>query len=144
MIEIKQLNEVTPEVVSAFTRLLAQLSPDCQVLEIERFQKIVNNESVYGFGAHNPAIIGTLTLALISTPSGTKAWIEDVVVDISVRKQGVGKQLIQYGIDFAKELKVASVNLTSRAERVAANELYKEMGFILRETNVYRLVINPA
>lgn len=142
MIEIKRLEEVTPEIASIFARLMTQLSSDSQVLGMDELRMIIKNENTYVFVACNPEIIGTLTLAIISTPSGTKAWIEDVVVDMTARKQGVGRKLIQYAIDFATDLKVSSVNLTSRPERTAANELYKGMGFVLRDTNVYRLTVS--
>lgn len=142
MIEIKRLENITPEVATDFTNLMSQLTPDCQILEIEDLQKIIDNKNIYVFVACNPIIVGTLTLALVPTPSGTKAWIEDVVVDTSVRKQGVGKKLLQHAIDFATALNVSTVNLTSRPERIAANKLYQEMGFVLRETNVYRFAIN--
>lgn len=142
MIEIKRLDEITPEVTIAFANLISQLTPDCRQLEAQYLQKIIDNENTFVFVACNPTIIGTLTLALVSTPSGTKAWIEDVVVDASARKQGVGKKLLQHAIGFATELNISSINLTSRPERIAANKLYQEMGFVLRETNVYRLAIN--
>ncbi|MFV0418189.1 MAG: GNAT family N-acetyltransferase [Dysgonomonas sp.] len=142
MIEIKRLYEITPEVATVFINLMSQLTPDSQILEVQYLQKIIDNENIYVFVACNPEIIGTLTLALVSTPSGTKAWIEDVVVDALARKQGVGKKLLLHAIDFATELSVSSINLTSKPERIAANKLYQEMGFVLRETNVYRLAIN--
>lgn len=142
MMEIKRLVEITPEVITAFSSLMPQLSPDCTRLRAEELQRIIDSENIYVFVACNPAVIGTLTLVVMPTPSGTKAWIEDVVVDASVRKQGTGRKLLRHAIDFATELKVSSVNLTSKPERVSANKLYKEMGFVLRETNVYRLTIN--
>ena len=40
------------------------------------------------------------------------------------------------------ELAPVDLNLTSKPERVAANELYRKMGFERRETNVYSLRIN--
>jgi ribosomal protein S18 acetylase RimI-like enzyme len=39
----------------------------------------------------------------------------------------------------ARALGCATVDLTSRPSREAANHLYQRAGFELRETNVYRL-----
>lgn len=142
MIEIRQLGKITPEETIAFANLISQLSPDSRLLEMKDLQKIVDNKNVYVFVACNPAIVGTLTLAVVSTPGGTKAWIEDVVVDASARKQGIGNKLLHHAIEIAATLKVSSVNMTSRPDRIEANKLYQEMGFVLRETNVYRLVLD--
>lgn len=39
------------------------------------------------------SIVGALTLIHFRIPTGIRAWIEDVVVDVSARGQGVGKAL---------------------------------------------------
>ena len=80
-----------------------------------------------------------LTFVTLSIPTGTRDWIEDVVVDTSVRGQGLGKQLVEKALEEAKSAGTATVHLTSRPAREAANALYRSLGFELRETNVYRL-----
>lgn len=49
-------------------------------------------------------VIGMVTAQLvISTAQGTpSAWIEDMVVDTAYRERGVGKQLLQKVLDWAK------------------------------------------
>ena len=83
-------------------------------------------------------IVGTLTLTLVELPTGLRASIEDVVVDESVRGQGAGQALAREAMNLAQAAGARSVDLTSRAERTAANCLYERLGFRLRETNVYR------
>ena len=82
-----------------------------------------------------------LTIGTYDFLSGTKVWIEDVVVDESQRGKGIGKELTLFAIGFAKSLGAESVELTSRPSRIAANSLYKKLGFVLRETNVYRYTL---
>jgi len=41
-------------------------------------------------------------------------------------------------IDRARELGCTTVDLTSRPSREAANRLYQRVGFVQRETNIYR------
>lgn len=54
------------------------------------------------------------------------------------RNQGIGRGLMEHIIDFARrELTSVDLHLTSRPERVAANELYLKMGFGRKGTNVY-------
>ncbi|MCP4331732.1 MAG: GNAT family N-acetyltransferase [Gammaproteobacteria bacterium] len=70
--------------------------------------------------------------------TGIRAWIEDVVVSEIARGKGVGQSLSNHAVSLASTLGAKTVDLTSRPSRVAANELYKKVGFTQRETNVYR------
>ena len=67
-----------------------------------------------------------------------RAWIEDVIVDEASNGQGIGTALTAAMIERARALGCATVDLTSRPSREAANHLYKKVGFELRDTNVYR------
>jgi ribosomal protein S18 acetylase RimI-like enzyme len=51
---------------------------------------------------------------------------------------GIGKALTEACLEKAREIGLREVNLTSNPTREAANNLYQSMGFIQRETNVYR------
>jgi ribosomal protein S18 acetylase RimI-like enzyme len=46
-------------------------------------------------------------------------------------------------IGVAHQQGVRSVDLTSRASRTAANRLYQQLGFQLRDSNVYRYQPQP-
>ena len=70
--------------------------------------------------------------------TGTRAWIEDVVVSENARGKGVGKLLAAEAIKLAEKYGAKTVDLTSRPSREAANNLYISAGFQQRETNVYR------
>jgi len=140
--KIYKLTLVTDVVVEAFANLIPQLAPGCPLPTKEDLEAIVNSKHTLLFMAeeHNE-FLGTMTLVLNKIPTGDKVWIEDVVVDKSARGKGVGVKLIQYSIDYAKTKKLMSINLTSSPDRVAANQLYQKLGFIQRETNVYRLTL---
>ena len=64
-----------------------------------------------------------------------------MVVDEAARGRGVGEALNRHAIDRAGQLGAVTVDLTSRPKRVAANRLYQKIGFLPRDTNVYRLEI---
>ena len=83
-------------------------------------------------------IVGLLTLVVFRIPTGMRAWIEDVVVDESARGAGVGESLNRAALDEARRKGAKTVDLTSRPSRAAANRLYQRLGFVARETNVYR------
>ena len=104
------------------------------------FKNILASGNTHFFIAEleNKEIVGMLTIVTYNIPTGTKVWIEDVVVDGSQRGKGVGKELIKFAIEYSGSLGAKSVALTSRPSRVEANELYKKMGFVQYETNVYK------
>jgi len=83
-------------------------------------------------------IVGSLTLVLFRAPTGPRAWIEDVVVTTAIRGRGVGAALVHAANARAATAGSRTVDLTSRPSREAANRLYVRLGFVQRETNVYR------
>jgi len=66
-----------------------------------------------------------------------QAVIEDMIVDDAYRGKGYGQKMLLELIDWAKKEGVDAIELTSNPKRIAANELYKKVGFILHPTNHY-------
>ncbi|WP_427185461.1 GNAT family N-acetyltransferase [Bordetella bronchialis] len=124
-------------------RLLPELSSSAPAISAEGLREITASPATVLFVARSgsQAIVGTLTLACFLLPTGRRAWIEDVIVDPDSRGLGVGKALCQAAIQYATGLGVVSIDLTSRPSRVAANQLYRKLGFQQRETNVYRYTV---
>ncbi|HVA09901.1 MAG TPA: GNAT family N-acetyltransferase [Acidimicrobiales bacterium] len=87
-------------------------------------------------------IVGMLTLAVFTVPTGVRAWVEDVVVDDAARGAGVASALVTAALEHAARQGARTVDLTSRPEREAANRLYLRLGFERRETNVYRRTLD--
>ena len=132
---------ITKKVLKAMEKLIPQLCADCEVPPKEYLEQIIHSNTSFLFLAEDDEIIGSSTLILNQIPTCKKAWIEDVVVDKNHRGKGIGKKLIEFAIAFAINKDVSKIDLTSKPERVAANELYKNLGFKRRNTNVYRLEI---
>ena len=87
-------------------------------------------------------IVGCASLCVFDSPTGRKGHIEDVVVSSACRGQHLGRKLLEYILDYARtNLAPIDIHLTSRPSRVAANTLYRSLGFEPRDTNVYRLII---
>jgi NAD+ diphosphatase len=66
-----------------------------------------------------------------------QAVIEDMIVDSVYRGKGLGRELLNDLVVWAKENGVEVIELTSNPKRIAANELYKKHGFKLHPTNHY-------
>lgn len=126
--------------LSGLSRLLAQLSDNPSVLTPDSLSRLLGNPStrLYVLRDETGVVQATATLCLCSSPTGTKAWVEDVVVDVSCRRRGYARALIDRLRDDARDLGAKAVMLTSRPVRVAANALYVAAGFERRDTNVYR------
>jgi len=139
-VHITQATTVSDELVAAFARLVPQLSNSAPAPTRAELEAIVESPATTLLLAEDDegAVIGSLTLALFRTPTGTRAWIEDVIVDESARGQGAGEALVAEAIRLAAEAGARTVDLTSRPSRDAANALYEKIGFRMRETNVYR------
>lgn len=80
-----------------------------------------------------------MTLNFAPCLTGTKCWIEDVVIDANARHRGYARTLLRHAMQEAHKNGAAKLLLTSRPQRVAANELYRGMGFEQRTTNVYQM-----
>lgn len=83
-------------------------------------------------------VCGMLTLAHYLAPTGRKMWIEDVVVDSTMRGRSLGRRLVEFAIEHSREMG-GTLMLTSKPARVAANALYRSAGFEPKETNVYKM-----
>ena len=71
----------------------------------------------------------------------TIADIESVVVSSKCRGCGYGKELMTAMIEAARKMSVHHIHLSSNPARVAANQLYQELGFERYETNCYKMIL---
>jgi ribosomal protein S18 acetylase RimI-like enzyme len=145
---VHEATEVDDELVEAFLRLIPQLSSSSAPTSRDQLAAITASEATVLFVARDGRgrIVGSLTLAVFSIPTGVRAWIEDVVVDDAARGAGIGEELVGAAIERARTAGARTVDLTSRPSREAANRLYLRVGFESRSTNVYRrtLDVPPA
>jgi ribosomal protein S18 acetylase RimI-like enzyme len=136
---VEIVDAVDPVLVDALARLLPQLSKSSPPPTAAELEEIVASPACSLLVARvDGEIAGSLTLVVFRIPTGVRAWIEDVVVDGAARGKGVGEALNRFALDLAARLGSKTVDLTSRPSREAANRLYQRLGFIARETNVYR------
>jgi ribosomal protein S18 acetylase RimI-like enzyme len=141
-IKVSAASGVDEELVAAFNRLVPQLSRSAAVPTPAAIREIVEAAAstvlIARDGRDHGRIVGLLTLVVFRIPTGVRAWIEDVVVDEAVKGRGVGKALSQEAIRRAVGAGARTVELTSRPSREAANRLYQHLGFVRRDSNVYR------
>ena len=65
-------------------------------------------------------------------PDEKYLYIEDLCVEEESRKQGIGKALLDYAVEFAKEEKCERIVLNLYKGNENAEKLYKDFGFTTR------------
>lgn len=134
---IREIDSFTDAQLADLGVLMNQLS-DHAVLTRDVLSEMLRGEGNHLYVVMDgERIVGCASLCLFISPTGRKASVEDVVVLADYRGQHLGKQLVEYVLNDAKRFAPIKLQLTSRPSRVAANHLYRSVGFQLRETNCY-------
>jgi len=117
--------------------LVSQLDPSAKVDEQALYKASLNGyvSKVYD----KNKLIGMGWIFPRQTLLRRQAVVEDMIVDENYRGKGLGRKILLDLIKWAKDQGVEVVELTTNPKRVAANELYKSVGFTLHPTNHYLL-----
>ena len=78
------------------------------------------------------SIVGTLQLVFspsISYQGGKRCTVESVRVDTNHRRQGIGRRMMLWAIERAKEKGCISMQLTTNNDRTDAHRFYEGLGF---------------
>jgi ribosomal protein S18 acetylase RimI-like enzyme len=138
---IARATTLTDELLNALHLLIPQLKADFPLPTQKELASLLSAESSQVFIARHPdekaPITGILTLIIYRVPTGIRSRIEDVVVDVSNRGEGIGEALIRHALRVTQESGADGVALTSNPKRKAANTLYQKIGFNRWETNLY-------
>ena len=138
---VEELNSYTPQDLTELNALMHELSATSFCNE-ELLSNALNDANVHVFVIREDGhIVATGTLCIKHTLEFTIADIESVVVSSKCRGRGYGRELMTAMIEAAKTMNVHHIQLTSRPARVAANQLYQELGFERYETNCYKMIL---
>ena len=88
-------------------------------------------------------VCGYLMLTKIVNPIKKRFYylVDYVCVSSKYRGMGVSDELMNYAYEYAKEKGAMYLQLTCSYTRVAAHKLYERCGYIKRESDIYRRVI---
>lgn len=126
---ITQLDHLLPQVTSHNGRISNSLP------------RIIENPNSALFVVKNDKdrIVGMAIVNIYQKAYYREGRLDDVVIDEQYRGQGLSKLLVTKTIEWAKTNGASAIELASRPQRKAANNLYKTLGFRQRETNVFKL-----
>ncbi len=142
--KIITLTKYDSETANRIRELLIQLSrsgKDRGEIPKEWFDALIASDSHDMLLAidDNDKIQGIATLSIIMGPIVRKiAYLEDFVTDETCRGQGVGGQLWNAMLAWAKSKGCSELNFTSGNGREAAQEFYKRRGAEIYDTNFFR------
>ena len=104
--------------------------PESYIKAFEEIDADKNNELIVA--EKDGEIIGTLQITFtpsISFQGGKRATVESVRVDEKYRGQGIGKELMLWAINRAREENCVAMQLTTNADRTDAHRFYENLGF---------------
>lgn len=142
--KITTLTEYTPEIAARVRELLIQLSRSGKnrgEIPKEWFDELIASDAHDMLLAIDDSgkIQGIATLSIIMGPIVRRvAYLEDFVTDTAVRGQGVGHQLWEAMLQWAKAKNCTELCFTSGHGREAAQEFYQKRGAEIYDTNFFR------
>lgn len=138
---IEIVTEANEELLRAFQRLIPQLTNNNPAPALNDLAALLRDPASTLLVARDDRgeIAGALTLVVYRVPTGIRSVVEDVIVESSARRQGIGEALLRYAIGLARSKGAANISLTSNERREAANRMYLRTGFIRRETNIFQI-----
>ena len=109
----------------------------------------INKKKISGDNFHeivcekDGVVCGYLLLTKILNPIKDKYYylIDYVCVLSNYRGLGIGEEMIKYAEEIARSDNAIYLQLTCSYYRVAAHRLYEKCGFIKRESDIYRKVL---
>ena len=104
--------------------------PDSYVAAFREIEADTNNELIVA--EIDGQVIGTLQITFtpsISFQGGRRSTVESVRVDNAFRGKGIGRKMMLWAIERAKERECISMQLTTNADRTDAHRFYERLGF---------------
>ncbi|WP_264563582.1 GNAT family N-acetyltransferase [Flavobacterium sp. N3904] len=104
-------------------------------------ERIENNEAIVFLAFEDSNLEKAIGFALIYVTFSSLALskiliLNDLFVDSSIRKNGIGEKLILQTVELAKELGANDIRLRTAKNNTVAQGLYHKMGFV-REDFLY-------
>ncbi len=132
-----QIRPATIDDVENILQIYAKALDNGNVLSVEKAQTIFLKQQQYPdyqvFVAEiNDTIVGTFALLImenmahLGTPS---AVVEDVGVLPTMQGKGIGKAMMEFALQYAKEKGCYKMSLSSNLRREKAHQFYESLGF---------------
>jgi len=134
--EVK-IRQATLDDVKDILQIYAESLDNGKVLSVEKAQRVFLKQQQYPdykvfVAEYEQQLVGTFALLIMEnmahqgTPS---AVVEDVGVIPAVQGKGIGKVMMEYALNYAKEKGCYKMSLSSNLKREKAHQFYESLGF---------------
>ncbi|GGD47590.1 hypothetical protein GCM10011514_09470 [Emticicia aquatilis] len=131
------IRQATLNDVKDILHIYAESLDNGKVLSVEKAQRIFLKQQQYPdykvfVAEYEQQLIGTFAILIMEnmahqgTPS---AVVEDVGVLPAVQGKGIGKLMMEYALNYAKEKGCYKMSLSSNLKREKAHQFYESLGF---------------
>lgn len=131
------IRQATLDDVKDILHIYAEALDNGKVLSVEKAQKIFLKQQQYPdyqvfVAVHERQIVGTFAILIMEnmahngTPSSV---IEDVGVLPTMQGKGIGKLMMKFALQYAKEKGCYKMSLSSNLRREKAHQFYESLGF---------------
>ncbi|MEX0274194.1 MAG: N-acetyltransferase family protein [Flavobacteriaceae bacterium] len=135
---------ITPSLCNQVPALFAQLNDRMSPVDLAVVMES-SHSKIHGVACTSgEKLVGMAFLAVYKTLSGHKGMVEDVVVHMEHRKQGIAKRLMQLLLEEAEKEKLDQVLLYTGYHRKPAMALYESLGFQKKESSIYSYVLGKT
>ncbi len=94
------------------------------------YKRSKTNKDIYILGYYiNDDLVGTVTLNILTLPSGKEATIWDLAIMEKYRRLGIATKLMNKAEEIAKQEDITRIWLFSGSHRKNAHELYRKLGY---------------
>lgn len=136
VVKLLEQNDITQDLQEQLSQLYLQLNDELKQLSLMEILKEDDKIDVVGC-FDDERLVGLAMMANYKVVSGYKGMIEDVIVSESYRGQGIGRKLMKVLLQQAEKRRLNDVLLFSGHHRTAAINLYKSLGFTLKNSGLY-------
>lgn len=140
-IEILKKTQIDNRIQQQVEKLYNQLNADIRQRPLHQVLQD-DNHVIIGACWVDQKIVGIALLATYKVISGHRGLVEDVVVDEAHRGEGIGRKLMEKLLEEARHQGLDEILLFTGHHRKAAINLYKSLGFNLRESGLYNLKLS--
>ena len=139
-VEILHAHEVTDALQFEVYELYKQLNDNVKQMPLKAILEN-NGNLVLALCYEEKKVVGMAMMATYKVISGHKGMIEDVIVDEGQRGKGIGRKLMEKLLAEGKKRQLTEILLFSGHHRTTAIQLYKSLGFNLKDSGLYRLTL---
>lgn len=137
-IALLQSSDINSSIEEQLAGLFRQLNSNIKQVDLSQVMDPDNPISLV-YCREGDKVLGMALMCTYTVVSGKKGWVEDVVVDVAHRGQGIGRRLMEKIVEIGKKKGLSEILLFSADKRIEAINLYKSLGFKEKESRIYVL-----